>query len=178
MQNVPFFIIPFFLVFMFSLLYLANNKLKKVENKKIYYAHNFLLLFATLVTAASVWKIITLVVNFKVVVENAKVVYQTLPSELSVFIVIFDIILNVTALFLAFFMAYRVEMARKIFVVIIPLIFVLGLFGGIDSLSTKNLEFHQFGFNLLIYAIVTSISYLPLFLFYTNKNVKATLFLR
>lgn len=85
-------------------------------------------------------------------------------------------LLNVVILFSVFNLASRSEKARKLFVMLLPIVCALSILRSIGDIMSRSTPETPVGLVIVLVIAVLSLTYLPIFFFYRNANVKKTIF--
>ncbi len=154
----------------------ANKEFGKIENKKIYYAHIALMIFAVLISSQSLNILLQLVFQYKATIQAIYVQYGHFSPILNTIVWIVSTVLNVVLLFTIINVAFRSEKARRVLVVIVPVVLLINTFKAINEVIVKSTPEIPVGLPIGIVIIIMLIFFLPLFLFYRNQNVKSIIF--
>lgn len=165
-----------FIVILIGLIIKAEKQYGKIESAKINYTHIGLMIFTILITGLSLTVLLEFALNFKETLKTVYIQNGILSPMMNTWLVIVNNILNVLVLFTVFRLAMRSEKARKLFVSIVPILFILGTIKTLNDLYVKGTSETSIEAAIILTVILIVALYAPLFFFYKNTNVKNDIF--
>lgn len=165
-----------FIIVLIGLLVKAEKQFGKIQSTKINYAHSGLLVFTVLITALSLTVVFEFVLNFEEAIKKVYIQHGFLSPMLNTWLILATNILNILALFTVFRLAMRCEKARKLFVGIIPVLFILGTIKTVNDLYVRGTTQTSMEAAIVLTVVLIIMLYAPLFFFYKNINVKNKIF--
>lgn len=154
----------------------ANKEFGKIESKKINYAHIALMVFAVLITSLSMNFFFTLVLQFEATVQKIYVDNGFFSPMMNTLVWIGTTALNLLVVFSIMSVARRSENGRKLLVAALPFLFLLSTVKSVNEVIAIGTPEIPFALVIGIIIIGMFISFLPLFLFYSNQHVKSAIF--
>jgi hypothetical protein len=153
-----------------------DKQFGKIESKKIAYTHIGLMIFTIFITGFSLNVLLQMIFKFestfKIIYVNNWVFSPLMNTILWGIITL----LNVVILFSVFNLASRSEKARKLFVMLLPIVCALSILRSIGDIMSRSTPETPVGLVIVLVIAVLSLTYLPIFFFYRNANVKKAIF--
>ena len=153
-----------------------NKDLTKIESKKIAYTHVGLMIFTILITSLSLNVLIQMVLNFEATFKTIYMNNGFLSPLMNAILWGTITLVNVAILFSIFNLANRSEKARTILITLLPIVLILSTLRSTADVITQSKPETPLGLVIGMIIVGLSISYLPMFFFYRNKNVKKAIF--
>jgi hypothetical protein len=153
-----------------------DKQFGKIESKKIGYTHIGLMIFTIFITGFSLNVLLQMIFKFE---STFKVIYVSnwvFSPLMNTILWGIITLLNVVILFSVFNLASRSEKARKLFVMLLPIVCVLSILRSIGDVMSRSTPETPVGLVIILVIAVLSLTYLPIFFFYRNANVKKVIF--
>lgn len=154
----------------------ADKQFGQIQNRKIKAIHTGLMVFTILITALSLTALFDIVLNFDTSLKKIYIEHGVLSPLLNSVVIIGNNILKVLVLFTVFRLAMRSEKARKLFVTLIPPLFVLSCIQILNDLYVKGTAETSLLVAMIITFGVLILFYAPLFFFYKSENTQKEIF--
>lgn len=165
-----------FIVVLIGLIIKADKQFGTIENTKVKYAHVGLMVFSILITSLSVTIFFNFIINFEETIKTVYVQNGLLSPAMNLTIMLSNTILSVLILFTTLRLAMRSEKARKVFVTLIPLLFLTGTIKTLNDLYVRGTTETTLSSAIIFTIFLIILLYSPLFFFYINKNIKREIF--
>ena len=153
-----------------------DKELGKIESKKIAYTHIFLMIFTIVITSFSLKILIHMIFDFEATLKAIYLSGGFLSPRINTILWETITLLNVVILFSVFPLAHRSEKARKLFIRLLPIVYALSIFRSISDVMALRTPETPLGLVTALTIAGLSLTYLPIFFFYRNKNVQKAIF--
>jgi hypothetical protein len=165
-----------FIVVLIGLIVKADKQFGTIENTKVKYTHVGLMFFSILITSLSLTVFFNFIINFEETIKTVYVQNGLLSPTVNLIMMLSNTILSVLILFTTLRLAMRSEKARKIFVTLIPLLFLTGTVKTLNDLYVRGTTATTLSSAMMVTIFLIILLYSPLFFFYINKNIKKQIF--